>query len=142
MNIIEARERFNLVGVSPATWDVLMTRGKEYKGIARPKYFRKRRDRDCFYNATMTGFRAERNPTWKGPKVTYVEGVAYDLNCFFHHAWVTTDDEHAIDVTWREPGTFYWGVAVPFKELCGVLARTGYYGSILEQLEQNERAAA
>ena len=132
MDIIEARQRFNLVGVSPALWSALTTRGKEYKGIARPKGYRKWRDGDCFRNASMIATRS--------PNDTYVEGVAYDLHCLFHHAWVTTDDEHAIDITWPEPGVFYWGIAVPLNDLCDVLSRTGEYGCIIEGLENREAA--
>jgi hypothetical protein len=128
--MLDARRRHTLVSVRAGLWRALLDHGKEYVGIERPKgYRRQRRIKDCFRNATEIAL--------KGNGATYVEGVAWDMGCGFHHAWIRLDDEHAIDQTWPTPGTRYLGIAVPLKELCHVLSRTGYYGSIIEKMHAN-----
>lgn len=125
--IIEARQHYNLVGVSAALWFALQERGKKFVGIERPKGFRRQwRERDCFRNSTSVAF--------KDKRAIYVEGVAWDLGCGFHHAWITLDGEHAIDPTWPRPGTAYLGITVPFEELCRATIGTRHYGAVIERL--------
>jgi hypothetical protein len=89
--------------------------GRHYVGISRPKGYRKRKARQCFWNA------ADLALTDRG---TYVEGYASSPTGGgpTHHAWVTLDGVHAVDVTWNAPADcHYVGIAFP-KE---IMARHG-----------------
>jgi hypothetical protein len=83
--------------------------GRFYVGIIRPKDYRKRAKKRCFYNAV-------------------------------HHAWVTLDGVHAIDVTWDDPpDCHYFGIAFP-KE---IVSRYGYsQGSWVSMLSEDKPSAA
>jgi hypothetical protein len=75
--------------------------------IKRPKEYHKRRDKECFFNAADLAI-ADRG--------RYVEGFAVNrLGLAVHHAWITLDGVHAIDVTWQEPGVFYCGIEYDIK---------------------------
>ena len=126
--LIQIRNDFRLVDVSLDLLAALEKSGKEFTPIARPKgYRRQRRQGDCFHNAADIALR--------DPKATFVEGVAWDMGCGFHHAWITLDGEHAIDQTWPKLGKAYFGIAVPTKQLAHVIARSEYYGSIITKLD-------
>jgi hypothetical protein len=126
--LIQIRNNFRLVDVSLDLLAALKKSGKEFTPIERPKgYRRQRRLSDCFHNAADIALRDH--------NATFVEGVAWDMGCGFHHAWITLDGEHAIDQTWPTPGAAYFGIAVPTKQLAHVIARTAYHGSILTKLD-------
>jgi hypothetical protein len=78
--------------------------GREYTPIKRPKGFRKRSDKFCFWNAAMRMIEDE------SERAQYVEGFASVHGFTVHHAWITLDGVHAIETTWKEPGTFYFGI--------------------------------
>ena len=80
--------------------------GRPFTGIARPKEFRPRTIKRCFNNAGNLAS-AERG--------IYVEGFGMRHDWLFHHAWITVDGVHAIDVTLRDtgPGVSYFGI--PFS---------------------------
>src|SRR4051794_14898084 len=64
--------------------------GTYFTGISRPKGFRQMRRQACFGNAMRLVLEE---------RATYVEGfIMTDLG-LTHHAWVTLDGAHAIDVT-------------------------------------------
>jgi hypothetical protein len=87
--------------------------GRPYIGINRPKGYRKRKDKQCFWNAADLAL---------SDRGTYVEGYASTPRGVIHHAWVTLDGVHAIDPTWRDPAECYYvGIAFP-KE---IVARYG-----------------
>ena len=97
-------------GLSPSLHAVI-DHGRPYLGIARPKGYRKRSYRKCFYNAGRLAL---------DNRGTYVEGYAATIGppfgIFIHHAWVTLDSEHAIDVTWdNAAGCGYVGIAFPVE---------------------------
>jgi hypothetical protein len=135
-DVIEARRKYNLIDVRGRLVRALEKRGKEYKGIERPKYFRRQwKQGECFYNAAEIVF--------KNPCATYVEGVAYHtVDLGFHHAWVTIDGVHAIDQTWPKPGIVYVGIDVPTDQLLEALRHTDCYGHIIEKLEMLEGSAS
>ena len=58
-----------------------------------------------------------------------MEGVALSRGSI-HHAWITLDGTHAVDVTWREPSSAYFGIAFPTTaDLARALdAREGCFG--------------
>jgi hypothetical protein len=78
--------------------------GREFIPTARPKGWRKMKDKHCFGNATDVAL---------DDRGKYVEGFAVSATLGFlavHHAWITLDGIHAIETTWREPGVFYFGI--------------------------------
>ena len=83
--------------------------GRPYVGINRPKGYRKRKAKQCFWNAARLAI---------NDCGTYVEGYA-SLPIggpALHHAWVTLDGVHAVDVTWDAPADcHYVGIAFPKK---------------------------
>jgi hypothetical protein len=88
--------------------EAVLTHGRAFTGIARPKGYRRWAEKQCFRNA---GLLAERD------EGTYVEGFAIgsfrDLP--IHHAWLTLDGTNAVDVTWPTPANecHYFGIALP-----------------------------
>ena len=77
---------------------------RPFEPIARPKGYRKKKDKECFYNAAMFAI---------DKRGRYVEGYGQSVGgLMVHHAWITLDGVHAIEVTWREPGDIYWGIEV------------------------------
>ena len=123
MSIIQARQWRNF-DVPPALWSALDRRGKEYVAIPRPKGYRRQQSKGCcFLNAATIATR--------DINATYVEGIAWSprSRCGVHHAWITLDDEHAIDQTWQyDPGTIYVGIAVPSADLRRIFIRGEYRG--------------
>ena len=82
----------------PHSIGAVLEHGRPYVGISRPKGYRKLKDKKCFYNAGKLAL-ANRG--------TYVEGFTGFGSALFpiHHAWLTLDGEHAIDVTWADDPT-------------------------------------
>jgi hypothetical protein len=83
--------------------------GRPYVGISRPKGYRKRKARACFWNAADLAL---------NERGTYVEGYAQSPASgellIIHHAWLTLDGVHAIDVTWDVPADCrYLGIPFP-----------------------------
>jgi hypothetical protein len=103
--------------------------GRQYVGISRPKGYRKRKDKQCFWNA------ADLALTDRG---TYVEGYA-NLPAGggpMHHAWVTLDGVHAIDPTWRDPtNCHYVGIAFPKEIVARYGISEGYFVPLLSDYE-------
>jgi len=93
----------------PYAMQAVLDHGRPFVGVGRPKGFRKRADRQCFYNAWSSAIRGGGE---------YVEGYALPNNDWgtpVHHAWITLDGVHAIDQTWRVPGQAYIGIQFPRK---------------------------
>jgi hypothetical protein len=105
--------------------------GRFYVGIIRPKDYRKRAKKRCFYNAARLAL---------DDRGLYVEGYAIHRHGLVHHAWVTLDGVHAIDVTWDDPpDCHYFGIAFP-KE---IVSRYGYsQGSWVSMLSEDKPSAA
>jgi hypothetical protein len=94
--------------IDPAAKTVLKF-GKQFVGVARPRGYRWRAQKQCFSNSHELALKG---------KGTYVEGFAssaVDPNFPVHHAWLTLNGEDAVDVTWRSPPEkcFYFGIAFP-----------------------------
>jgi hypothetical protein len=97
----------------PMGWPMFSMRevvehGRLYVGRSRPKGYRKRAAKQCFYNAGRLAL---------DDRGIYVEGYASHSGYPVHHAWVTLDGTHAIDVTWDKPADCHnFGIAFP-KEI-------------------------
>jgi hypothetical protein len=82
--------------------------GQPFIGIARPKGFLQRKPQQCFLNAFRLAL---------DHRGVYVEGfVLSSTSHLNHHAWVTLDGIHAIDVTLKDAPAFaYFGIAFSLK---------------------------
>ena len=91
-------------------------------------------DNKCFANAA--GLVLGDRDDMKGSR--YVEGYAIDptMRAAIHHAWITLDGIHAIEVTWEKPGKFYFGVEYGRK----VIADRALEGSIYLRTSQLDPA--
>ncbi|WLA83223.1 hypothetical protein [Bradyrhizobium elkanii] len=95
---------------------IVQKHGRAFRPQARPKGFRLRAQQQCFLNSFHLAD-AERG--------IYVEGFAMVNGQHFHHAWVTLDGVHAVDVTLRSPEEAqFFGIAFSLptlrKQICGV----------------------
>ena len=82
---------------------LILQYGRPFFGIKRPKNYRPRAPKACFLNAFNLAME-ERG--------TYCEGVSVGKSLGFHHAWITLDGEHAIDVTLPDAQDHsYFGIA-------------------------------
>jgi hypothetical protein len=86
----------------------VLNHGRPYIAAKRSKEYRARKPKRCFSNAAKLAFRG---------LGTYVEGfAAFRGNVPLHHAWITLDGLHAIDVTWvwHDPDDcHYFGIEFP-----------------------------
>jgi hypothetical protein len=103
--------------------------GQPFTGIKRPKGYRRRAEKQCFHNAAMLAIEG---------RGTYVEGYAVlhtGDKFLFQHAWITTDDGHAFDVTWTAPEqAAYFGVPIPTTVLAELLCERNELLSPLQQI--------
>jgi hypothetical protein len=112
--------------------------GHPYATAPRPKGIRKRADRACFRNALRF--------VLDHPDHLYVEGLAVPDGWDFpvHHAWVAAEGSAvAVELTWREPGADYRGVALTLVEVARIasaeMRRMGdYWGGALPTLTRRE----
>jgi hypothetical protein len=106
--LLKQIEAFRLAGFTGITIDpYVIEHGRPFTGIKRPKGYRQRAEKWCFHNAAMLALEG---------RGTYVEGYAIPLGDKFlcHHAWITTGDGCAVDVTWHNPEqAAYFGVPIP-----------------------------
>jgi hypothetical protein len=91
--------------------------GRPFIGIIKPKGFRWRKAKQCFYNSLTTVLNKESEM----PELRYVEGYVLTEFGPVHHAWVAPDVVHAIDLTLREEPFAYYGVIVPTKQACKLM---------------------
>jgi hypothetical protein len=112
----------------PYAIQAVIDHGRPYVGIGRPKGYRKRKDKQCFFNAADLAMQG---------RGTYVEGYA-SLGSGFttYHAWITLDSVHAIDPTWKIPGKHYVGIAFPVE----IVARFGLDGRYWKPLMGDDAA--
>lgn len=73
---------------------IVLKHGRAFAPQRRPKGYRLRTQKECFLNSFYVA---------DAGRGTYVEGFAMVNNLHFHHAWVTLDGVHAVDVTLRVP---------------------------------------
>jgi hypothetical protein len=114
-----------------AVEEAVLGHGRPYIGIRRPKNYRPRAVKRCFANAANLAF---------GGRGIYVEGFAVgseDPDLVLHHAWITLDGVHAIDVTWRRQASdcHYYGIAFPNDVVRRLLLRRNYWAPVLDYWE-------
>jgi hypothetical protein len=83
---------------------MVLEHGRVFTGIERPKGYRQWAMKQCFRNAATLALR---------DKGCYVEGFAISSSgsIYIHHAWITLDGVHSVDVTWRDaPSCHYFGI--------------------------------
>ncbi len=108
---------------------------KAFVPIKRPKGIRKRADKLCFLNATeiVLDFGKNAHPDLIERPPMYVEGLARWISGdVYHHAWITFDGVHAIDVTWKQPGIEYIGVMFDIEAVSNHILKNGPCTSMLE----------
>jgi hypothetical protein len=82
-----------------------LTHASFFVPAARPKQYRKRKDKACFYNAQELAVEKD--------DLIYCEGQALTAGGYVtevEHAWCVTPDGMVVDVTWAAPGLSYFGV--------------------------------
>ena len=83
---------------------------RDFNPVPRPKGMRKRADKACFLNALRVVLRDDTT-------YSYAEGLAWTKLGAVHHAWVVDSDGNAIDPTWKEPASGYYGVVFPLSAI-------------------------
>ncbi len=110
--------------------DLLLRHGRSFTPAPFPKRWVRRTIRECFNNAYVLCSRA------KG--LRYAEGIAAGI-IPVHHAWAVTETGEAVDPTWPEVGTEYFGVTIPLSRVREV-RRRGWIDSVLENYRDRHRA--
>ena len=107
----------------PSIEAVVLKHGEEFKSPARPrpKGIRKRTNKLCFMNSYHLA---------ESRNMTYVEGFAISkgVPIPLHHAWVVDQSGEVIETTWRDPGDFYFGIALDLSFIHHVMFETRMYG--------------
>lgn len=109
-----------------ATWcchtEWLLDQGRLFVPVKRPRGVRLGTKRMCYRNALM---RAEAHG------LGYAEGYALGIACIpVHHAWCVDADGNAIEVTWPEPGSAYFGVQFNIEDVELTTTKQGYWGIV------------
>jgi hypothetical protein len=104
--------KFGADGGNIKVQDAVLKHGYPFIGIKRPKEYRPRARKKCFLNAGDIASSERRIP-----RPIYVEGFAIRPigGTPFHHAWITLDGIHAIDVTLRDPAPDCLYFGIPFS---------------------------
>ena len=87
----------------------VIAKGRPFVGIDRPREFRPRKEGANFANAQALACEG---------RGSYVEGFALNGPGYppIHHAWVTVDGIHAVDVSWRQTDqVYYFGIVFPME---------------------------
>jgi hypothetical protein len=123
---LRARVSFSLGNV--AVEEAVLAYGRPFIGVSRPKGYRQRGAKRCFANAGNLAL-CERG--------IYVEGFALGRGIAIHHAWITLDGVHAIDVTWDRQASdcHYYGIPFSNDVLRRLALRRGYWGPVLDWSE-------
>jgi len=98
---------------------LVLSKGREFLSIKRPKGFRLMASKQCFRNAFILA---------SEERGYYCEGFTASLkdSSEFHHAWVSKGDGAAIDVTLRNPEEYvYLGLQFSRKSFL-TLTNAGY----------------
>jgi hypothetical protein len=96
--------------------------GRTFIGIERPKGFRQMKQARCFDNAGRLALHG---------RGTYVEGFVL-ASWPIHHAWLTLDGIHAIDVTMKDATAYhYFGIAFSHEVLYEWIIRRGCRTSLI-----------
>jgi hypothetical protein len=110
----------------------VLEHGRPFTWVGRPKGYRQCAIKNCFANAGILA---------SSERGIYVEGFAMKPgNVLFHHAWITLDGVHAIDVTLRActPDVVYFGIPFSPKVLGSWIAKQGHW-TLLNALNPIEK---
>jgi hypothetical protein len=113
--------------------EAVLNHGRPFKGIKRPKGFLLGKKGRCFANAGYLAYNL---------LGLYVEGFASPPGQPpVHHAWVTLDGVHAIDVTFRKPATdcLYFGIPIPLNVLQKWIERPNGYLTMFDGIKPIEQ---
>jgi hypothetical protein len=105
----------NTPNIDAIVLEKVIRHGKPYTHLPKPKYLRWRKQKQCFYNSWMTAV--------KNPELLYVEGFILGTHDPIHHAWVSPDGIHAIDVTLRRDRGGYYGIGMPAGDASKLMMR-------------------
>jgi hypothetical protein len=86
--------------------ELVLKYGRPFISVDRPKGFRLGAKKECFLNSYYA--------TDKGQGF-YVEGYGLHEDWLFHHAWITLDGLHAVDVTLRGSVSGYQFFGIPIS---------------------------
>jgi hypothetical protein len=95
-------------------YDFLLKRGRFYRAQPLPKGFRRGRAKQCYGNSF--------DLTLKKPELAYCEGFAVvqlgrEGTTDVEHGWCAAANGSVIDLTLKEPGLVYFGVAYTQDEI-------------------------
>jgi hypothetical protein len=129
--VADLRRRVSFSQGNVAVEEAVLAHGRPFIGVSRPKGYRQRGAKRCFANAGDLAL-CERG--------IYVEGFALgpdDRGIAIHHAWITLDGVHAIDVTWVRQASdcHYYGIPFSNDVLERLLLRRKYWGPVLDWSE-------
>jgi hypothetical protein len=114
--------------------NVVLKHGRPFIWTERPSGYRRRAIKRCFVNAGKLAFEK---------RGVYVEGFAMagKAGLAFHHAWITLDGLHAIEVTLSASNVSYFGIPFSLEVLQRWTVKQGYWGLLhnhypIEKMEE------
>lgn len=102
--------------------DFLLKEGRAFEPVPRPNGITKMADKQCFKNCFQLA-------TASRGKYRYAEGYGASI-IPVSHAWLVDGEGNAVDPTWRNPGSAYFGIVIPEKLLLTIVLRKGTYGCL------------
>jgi hypothetical protein len=109
----------------------ILHHGRPFIGVDRPKHFRLGKIKECFVNAGVLA---------DAGRGIYVEGfITTPVHSIpIHHAWITLDGVHAVDVTLREPAPncSYFGIPFSSEVLQSALCRLNCWGPFIDAADE------
>ena len=113
---------------------LIATNGRPFKPIPRPKGVRLRSAKQCYRN--VGNFVLEHESDF-----LYCEGLAVSgdgAHCV-PHAWICPIETwQAVDVTWRQPGVAYFGIALAEPALVRAMNKSMTYGPFVNVIDPTE----
>jgi hypothetical protein len=90
---------------------------------ALPRGVRRGEMKQCFENAFKVAA-AQWTKRWK-----YAEGFAIGASgIIIHHAWALDEQERAVEVTWKQPGSSYFGIPIEVPTARSIIMKYGVWG--------------
>ena len=99
----------------------VLKHGQKFDPRPLPKGTKRGPIQQCFRNCA--------NAAMDDPTLTYCEGYAIGVIPVLH-AWCVDKDGKILELTWKKPGTEYFGIPFQTSFLKRQLCRSGYFGLI------------